>query len=1002
MSLSVAPGSRCGKVRPTTVTATLTSALSAAVTIPLTLTAGTAESGDHGSLASIRINANRTSGTGRIAARQDADPDDETFTVAIDAANLPAAVALGSPASVEISIDDDDTPRVTLSATSSVTEGDAATVTARLSAPAPAGGATVPLTITDGTAEPTDRGTLASIAIAGGERSGAGEVTTAQDDDTDDETFTVAIDAAGLDAGLAVGSPSSARVTIRDDDAAVTLSASPNPVAEGRSVRITARLNRSLAADVEVPLTLTRGTAEDGDFGALASIAIRAGRTSGTGDITTAQDDDTDSETFTVALGALPANLKAGAATSVEVTIDDDDATVSLSASPNPVPEGQSVTVTATLSAAASRSVSIPLTVADGTSEPTDRGTLASIRISSGRTSGTGRIATRQDDDSDDETFTVSVDAARLPATVTAGSPTSVEVTIDDDDTPTVSLAVEPRTLTEGGSATVTVTLSGALAADTAIPLKAAPDRRLPPESGDYALPDIVIAAGATEATGALTTAADDDSEDESFRVEFGDLPPEVAKGSRSWARVKILERGATTVTLSGPAQVDEGEAATITATLDPPLAFPATVPVEADIAGDRGKIGTLTGIAVAAGASSGTGTIATAQDDDDRDDTFWVNIGETLPEAWTAGDPSSVRVRIVDDDRATGGTGTSAWLLPSSSDPARRGTVRVANRSGAAGEAVLTATDDAGRSYEPVTLALGARAAAELDAADLEAGSAAKGLAGSTGPGAGDWRLEVASALEVEATAYAKAADGFAAPLDAVVPARKDGTLEVALFEPADELDRRSLLRLVNPGRRGRASGGDRRGRRRTSGPRGRPAPDPRGRGLHGGRRAAGVRHRARLRVAAVRPRRRDRTLAPDGPDGTRIPPGRHEPARRRGRAPREPVGGAAAGGRGRGARAAVPGGLGPGRAAGRGAHREPLGARRDGAHRGGRRRRGGVRAAGPRARPRAGGRPRCRRPGAGRPGEGADGQHRGRHRRLAPRADRRRRVRGARLRAR
>ncbi len=784
-----------------TVTATLTSAITRAVTIPVTLTDGTSESGDYGSLTGIRIGANRTSGTGPIAARHDADPDDETFTVAIDAANLPATVTAGSPASVEIGIDDDDTPRVTLSATSRVDEGDSATVTARLSAPAPAGGATVPLTITDGTAEPADHGTLASIAIAGGERSGTGEIPTRHDDDTDDETFTVAVDAANLDAALAAGSPSSARVTIRDDDAAVTLSASPNPVAEGRGVRITARLNRSLAADVEVPLTLTRGTAESGDYGSLASIAIRAGRTSATGDVTTAQDDDTDSETFTVALGALPANLKAGATTSVEVTIEDDDATVSLSASPNPVPEGESVTVTATLSGAASRTVTIPLTVTDGTSEAADRGTLSSIRISSGRTSGTGRISTRQDDDSDDETFTVAVDTARLPATVTAGSPTSVEITIDDDDTPTVSLRVEPRRLTEGESATVTLTLSGALAADAAIPLKVTPDEPFGPESGDYALPDITIAAGATKATGALTTTRDVDSEDERFRVELGDLPPEVAKGRLSWARVSILERGRTTVTLSAPAQVNEGESATITATLDPPLAFPATVPVEADIAGDRSKIGTLTGIAVAAGARSGTGTITTAQDDDDRDDTFWVQLGETFPERWTLGNPYSVRVRIVDDDRPASGTGTSAWLLPSSADPARRGTVRVANRSGAAGEAVLTATDDAGRTYPPVTVALGARAAAELDAADLEAGSAAKGLAGGTGPGAGDWRLEVASVLEVEATAYAKAADGFAAPLDAVVPARADGTLGVALFNPAADLEHRSLLRLVNPG---------------------------------------------------------------------------------------------------------------------------------------------------------------------------------------------------------
>ena len=356
-----------------------------------------------------------------------------------------------------------------------------------------------------------------------------------------------------------------------------------------------------------------------------------------------------------------------------------------------------------------------------------------------------------------------------------------------------------------------------------------------------------------------------------------------------------VLERGKTTVTLSGPAQVNEGESATITATLNPPLAFPATVPVEADIADDRAKIGTLTGIAVAAGASSGTGTITTAQDDDDRDEYFWVQLGETLASEWTAGSPYSVRVRIVDDDRAATGTGTSAWLLPSSADPARRGTVRVANRSGEAGEAVLTATDDAGRTYEPVTLALGARAAAELDAADLEAGNPAKGLDGTTGPGTGDWRLEVASALEVEATAYAKAADGFAAPLDAVVPAGEDGTLEMALFNPAEELQERSLLRLVNPAGTDVAAtvtGVDDAGRPGAAAVR---LVVPAGRRLHGGRGAARVGDRAGLRIAAARPRRRRRTLAADGATG--VPPGRHEPPCGSGRAAGEPVGSIAAG---------------------------------------------------------------------------------------------------------
>ena len=101
---------------------------------------------------------------------------------------------------------------------------------------------------------------------------------------------------------------------------AVTLSAAPNPVKEGGSVRVTARLGRALASAVTIPLALTRGTAESGDYGSLASITIAAGRTSATDTITTAQDDDTDDETFTVALGALPAAVVAGTTTPVSIT----------------------------------------------------------------------------------------------------------------------------------------------------------------------------------------------------------------------------------------------------------------------------------------------------------------------------------------------------------------------------------------------------------------------------------------------------------------------------------------------------------------------------------------------------------------------------------------------------------------------------------------------------------------------------------------------------------
>ena len=108
--------------------------------------------------------------------------------------------------------------------------------------------------------------------------------------------------------------------------------------------------------------------------------------------------------------------------------------TVSLSASPNPVTEGQNVTVTATVSEALSSAVTIPVTITDDTAESGDHGTLTSITINANATSGTGTISTNQDADEADETFTVALDTANLPSSVTAGTPSSVLVRISDDD----------------------------------------------------------------------------------------------------------------------------------------------------------------------------------------------------------------------------------------------------------------------------------------------------------------------------------------------------------------------------------------------------------------------------------------------------------------------------------------------------------------------------------------------------------------------------------------
>ena len=142
--------------------------------------------------------------------------------------------------------------------------------------------------------------------------------------------------------------------------------------------------------------------------------------------------------------------------------------------------------------------------------------------------------------------------------------------------------------------------------------------------------------------------------------------------------------------------------------------------------------------------------------------------------------------------------TRTHVPLLPSSSNPLRGGLVRIVNPSARAGEVRIEAIDDAGWRSEPVTLAIGAGETAQLTSRDLEWGNAAIGLSGSTGPGTGNWRLEVFSRLDIEVLPHARAADGTLSAMGDIVAA-EDNVHRVALFHPADGPDAASKLRLTN-----------------------------------------------------------------------------------------------------------------------------------------------------------------------------------------------------------
>ena len=315
------------------VTVALSPSPPAAITVGYTV-GGTAAGSDFSISGSgtLSVALGATTATIPVAITDDAvEESSETVVLTLTAGN---GYTLGSTNSHTLTITDNDgtvptTPVVSF-ASSSSSAGEAAgtrNVTVDLS-PSPTAAITVSYTV-GGTAVGSDFSISGSGTLSVALGATTATIPVAITDDAVEESSETVVLTLTAGNGYTVGSANSHTLTITDDDGTVqppttptvSLSASPNPVTEGGSVTVTARLSESLSSSVTIPLTLTAGTAESGDFGALGSITVTGGRTTGTGTVSTAQDADEDDETFTVALGTLPPEVTAGSPSSVQVAI---------------------------------------------------------------------------------------------------------------------------------------------------------------------------------------------------------------------------------------------------------------------------------------------------------------------------------------------------------------------------------------------------------------------------------------------------------------------------------------------------------------------------------------------------------------------------------------------------------------------------------------------------------------------------------------------------------
>ena len=606
------------------------------------------------------------------------DELDETVVVALSSATN-ATISTGTGTGTIR--DDDAAPTLSISSPS-VTEGDggAAALTFRVTLSA-GSGKRVTVGYADALTGTATSGTDYTAVPAGTLTFAAGVTSrtitvsvTGDTTDEPDETVVVSLSSpanATISAGSGTG-------TIRDDDAAPTLSISSPSVTEGASgaVPLTFRVTLSAGSGKRVTVgyadALT-GTATSGtDYTAVpaGTLTFAAGTTSRsitvsvTGDTT-----DEPDETVVVALSsATNATISAGSGTG---TITDDDAAPTLSISSPSVTEGASgaaaLTFRVRLSAGSGKRVTVGY--ADALTGTATSGTdytavpAGTLTFAAGTTSRSITVSVTGDTtDELDETVVVSL-SSPTNATISAGSGTGTIT--DDDAAPTLSIS----------SPSVTEGASGAAALMFRVTLSAASSKRVTvgyadaltgtATSGtDYtAVPagTLTFAAGTTSRSVTVSVTGDTtDEPDETVVVSLSSpTNARIAPGMGSGTGTITDDDAAPTVAI-GSASVAEGDGGAV------PLTFPVSLSAASGkrvtVAYAEGPGGTATSgtdytavpagtLTFAAGTTSRSITVSVTGDTtDEPDETVVVSLSSPANATISTGTGTGT---ITDDDDA-------------------------------------------------------------------------------------------------------------------------------------------------------------------------------------------------------------------------------------------------------------------------------------------------------------------------------------------------------------
>ena len=599
----------------------------------------------------VTFRADQTTAT--LTITTDDDNVDEVASQVTAQIQAGTGYTIGSPSSATVTVNDNDIPQMTITANrASVTEGTDATFTLTAN-PKPATALTVNVNVTQ-TGEVISGTPLSTVTFNANQTTATLRVATDDDEVRESAGTVTAQITTGV--GYTVGTPSSATVTVNDNDTP------PNSPATGAPIII---------GKPELGETLTTDVSNIRDANGLTNVSyayqwIRVigsmeteipGATGSTYKVIT---DDSGYRlkvrvNFNDDLG-YPEELES--ALTAMVVIPGVTPVITITADPPSVTEGEAATFTITATPAPTITLTVNVNVTE-TANTLSGTPPSTVTISTGQATLT--LAT--DDDKTDEHASIVTAQVRTGAGYVVGSPSSARVLVLDNDLPPAidatlsNLTINPGVMTptfapETLSYTALVPHDASSATVTAIPNN----------------PDATLAINGQNAT-SLNIPFTGDTMDVTVTVTAVD-------GVTQLTYTITVNRALTgmpqvTITAS-PTTVTEGENATFTITADQPSVTNLTVNISITETAKMLNGTPPSTITISAGYT--TATLAVATEDDDIDEHASVVTAQLKAgTGYTVGDPSSAKVFVLDDEvvLSTNATLSSLTITPGTLNPA-------------------------------------------------------------------------------------------------------------------------------------------------------------------------------------------------------------------------------------------------------------------------------------------------------------------------------------------